>query len=169
MEKLSLSKQLSIVRLYLGGFSYGEIAAKAGVSKGSVSNVITELRAGRILDVQEPVEQLDLLRELAIDLRRCRLTPGQTLAGLTVLSRLQELGVDPGDIEPWAALRRELAANEAEAQAFVQAALALEELRKRTGLSAEALEEKPERYRKGAAGGGVIPPGAASRGEGPGR
>jgi len=142
VDKLSLRKQMTIVRLYLNGSSYSEISTRAGVSKGTVANVVSDLKAGRILDVQEPAEQLELLRELSIDLRRCRLTPGQAVAGLAALSRLQALGVEPGDIEPWAAMCRELAAERIEAQAFVKAALDLEELRKRTGLGAEALEEK---------------------------
>ena len=142
MQRLSLRKQMSIVRLYLNGSSYSEIATRAGVSKGTVANVVADLKAGRILDVQELAEQLELLRELAIDLRRCRLTPGQAVAGVAALSRLQALGVEPGDIEPWAVMCQEMAAEGIEAQAFVKAALDLEELRKRTGLSAEALEEK---------------------------
>lgn len=72
MQKLSLRKQLAIVRLYLGGLSYDEIATKAAVSKGTVANVVADLKAGQILDVQELVEQLELLRELAVDLHRCR-------------------------------------------------------------------------------------------------
>jgi len=49
MEKLSLRKQLTIIRLYLSGYSFDEIAAQAGVSKGSVANVIADLKAGRML------------------------------------------------------------------------------------------------------------------------
>ena len=142
MQKLSLSKQLSIVRLYLSGFSYDEIATRSGVSKGTVANVVADLKAGRIIDVHEPVEQLELLRELAIDLRRLKLTLGQAVTGTAIVSRLQELSVEPGDIERWATMCRHLAGEEAEAQAFVRAALNLEEVRERTGLSAEALEEK---------------------------
>lgn len=145
MEKLSLRKQLTIVRLYLNGFSYNEIATRAGVSKGTVANVVADLKAGRILDIQEPAEQLELLRELAGDLRRLRLTPGQAVTGLAALSHLQAVGVEPVDIEAWAAMCREMAAEGMEAQAFVKAALALEELRKRTGLSVEALDEKARR------------------------
>ena len=51
MQKLSLRKQLAIVRLYLGGLSYDEIATKAAVSKGTVANVVADLKAGQILDV----------------------------------------------------------------------------------------------------------------------
>ena len=145
MQKLSLRKRSSIVKLYLSGLSYGEIAARAEVGKGTVANVVADLKAGRILDAQEPAEQLELLRELAIDLRRLKLTPGQAVAGLTALSRLQDLGIEQGDVERWAAMCRSLAQEEPEAQVFVRAALTLEEIRKRTGISPEALEEKGRR------------------------
>jgi predicted DNA-binding protein YlxM (UPF0122 family) len=70
MQKLSLTKQLVIVKQYLGGLSYDEIAAQAEVSKGAVANVVADFKTGRVLDAQEPVEQLELLRGLATDLRR---------------------------------------------------------------------------------------------------
>jgi len=142
MQRLSPRKQMSIIRLYLDGYSYDEIATRCGISKGSVSNVISELKAGQILEVQGPAEQLELLRELSSDIRRHHLTPGQAVLGLTVLSRLQELGIEPSDIEGWAAIFRELVPNEAELSAFTHAALALQEIQERTGLSVEALEKK---------------------------
>jgi len=142
MQRLSSRKQLSIIKLYLDGHSYDEIATRCGVSKGSVSNVISELKAGHILDVQGPAEQLELLRELSSDIRRHHLTPGQAILGLTVLSRLQELGIEPSDVEGWAAIFRELVPNEAELSTFTHAALALQEIQERTGLSVEALEKK---------------------------
>ena len=46
MEKVSAKKKVSLVRLYLSGLSYDEIAVKAGVSKGTVANVVTELKTG---------------------------------------------------------------------------------------------------------------------------
>jgi predicted nucleic acid-binding Zn-ribbon protein/predicted DNA-binding protein YlxM (UPF0122 family) len=142
VQKLSLRKQLAIVRLYLSGFSYDEIAAQVGVSKGAVANVIMDLKAGRILNIHEPAEQLELLRELAVDLHRLRLNLGQAAAGLAILSHLQTLGIEPADVERWAAMCRELAPQGTEAQVFVRAALVLQQLRERSGLSVEALEEK---------------------------
>ncbi|MBI4215916.1 MAG: hypothetical protein HY687_00765 [Chloroflexi bacterium] len=142
MQKLSPKKQLAIVRQYLGGFSYDEIASRAGASKGTVANIISDLKAGRFPEASNVSEQLELLRELAVDLRRFKLTPSQAAAGLAVLSHLQTLGVEPADIEPWAAVCRQLSRDEIEAQAFIKAALALEQVRERTGLSPEALETK---------------------------
>ena len=68
MEKLSLKKKLLIIRLYTEGLSYGDIANKAGVGKGTVANVITELKTGRFPEFGDLPEQLELIRELAVDL-----------------------------------------------------------------------------------------------------
>jgi len=69
MEKLSLKKKLFVIRLYFEGLSYDEIAAKAGVSKGTVANIITELKAGRFPEFAD-----FLLNVLGLE---------QTLAGIT--------------------------------------------------------------------------------------
>lgn len=67
MEKLSIRKQLNIIRLYFSGLSYREIAAKAGVSVGAVTNVIADLKAGNYPEVGDVSEQVDLLKELAAE------------------------------------------------------------------------------------------------------
>ena len=58
METLTLAKRLGVVRKYLTGFSYDEIAGQVKVSKGSVANIVEDLKAGRILqvDVTDHVE-----------------------------------------------------------------------------------------------------------------
>ncbi|MFC1903253.1 helix-turn-helix domain-containing protein, partial [Chloroflexota bacterium] len=142
MEKLSLKKKLLIIRLYLEGLSYDEIAARTNVGKGTVFNVITELKAGRFPEYGDLSEQLELLRELAIDLRRSRITPVQAAAGITVLSCLQELEVEPDEIEGFSALYRTLTAEGADVQSFIRTGLYLEEERERTGLDLEELETK---------------------------
>ncbi len=141
MEKLSLRKQLVVMRLYLSGLSYDEIAAKGGVSKGTVANIVSELKAGRFPETGNVSEQLELLRELAVELKQTRLTPGQAAAGIAVLSHLEEFGLVPADMERWATLSHALT-SDTEAQAFAKAALTLEEVKKRTGLSIDALENK---------------------------
>ena len=142
MQKLSLRKKLGIIRLYLDGHSYHEIVTRSSIGKGSITNIVAELKAGQILDIQGPTEQLELLRELSIDLRRHNLTPGQALVGLSALTRLQELGVEPSEIESWTAMCREMATDEHESPVIVHAAMSLREIQKRTGLDVEALEKK---------------------------
>ena len=47
MQRLSHKEQMFIVRLYFEGLSYDAIASKVGVGKGTVANIITELKAGK--------------------------------------------------------------------------------------------------------------------------
>ena len=142
MERLALKKKLLVIRLYLEGFSYAEIAAKAAVSKGTVSNVIAEFKAGQFPQFGDLSEQLELLRDLAVDLKRTRLSPVQAAVGVSVLSRLRELEVEPNEIEGLSALYRTLTTEGTDMQSFMRVALSLEEVRKRTGLSVEELEIK---------------------------
>lgn len=106
-------------------FKTAFFAAQAGVSEGSVANVVGDLRAGRVLSATDPGDQLELLRELAVDLRRLKLTPGNCLAGVTAVACLHDLGLELADIGVWAAACRRLAGDESDARAFVQAALAI--------------------------------------------
>jgi len=142
MQELSLKKKLIIIRLYTEGLSYNEIAIKASVGKGTVANVVSELKAGLFPEFGDLSEQLELLRELAIDLKRTRLTPVKAAVGVSVLSRLQELGVEPSEIEGLSALYRTLTTEGPDIQSFMRVALSLEEVRKRTGLSIDELEMK---------------------------
>ncbi len=141
MEKLSYRKQVMIVRMYLNGLSYDEIAAKVGVSKGTVANVIAELKAGCFPEASDVREQIEFLRELAVDLRKSRLTPGGEVVGIAVLSRLQELAVEPADIERFTTVCHTLT-QETDIQAFVKAAMDIAALEKRTSLSFYDLEKK---------------------------
>lgn len=150
MQKLSLKKTLLIVRLYFDGLAYGEIAVRAGVGKGTVANVISELKAGQFPEAGNLSDHLELLRELAVDLRRTRLTPVQAAVGLSVLSRLQQLGVEPGDIEGCAALGHALTTGDADVQSLVRAAITVDEARKHTGLSVDELENRVKELQEAA-------------------
>ena len=141
MEKVSAKKRMTAVRLYLAGMSYDDIAAKASISKGTVASVISDLKAGRFPEAGDVSEQLDLLRELAVDMRKSGLTLGRAAVGVAALSRLQEFGLEPAEIERFADVCHTLVA-ETDVHAFVKAALAVEEVRKHTGLSLDALEKK---------------------------
>lgn len=150
MDKLPLRKVLAIIRLYLDGWSYGDIAAKVGVSKSTVGNVIAGLKAGRFPEAGDVPEQIDLLRELAVTLRQQRMTTGQAAAGIAALSRLHELGLEPADLERVADLCRSLP-QETDTPSFIRAALELEGVRKRTGLGLDELETKVAELERAAA------------------
>jgi len=148
MEELSPRKRLTVVRKYLSGYSYDAIASRTGVSKGAVAGIVSDLKAGRIPEVQEPAEQIDLLREVAVEFRKANITPERAIIGLTVLSRLQELQIEPAEIDRWAAVYRQLGQDEATIQAFVRTALLLEEIREPSGLTLEGLEARVQALQK---------------------
>lgn len=141
MERLSARKKLVIVRQYLSGLSYDEIAAKSGVSKGTVANVVTDLKAGRFPEAADAYEQIELLRELSIDLKRSGLTPGQCTTGLTVLTRINECGLDPVDIDRLPLVVKS-AGSEDEVREFLRAVYSIQQVQEKTGLSLEDLDNK---------------------------
>ena len=141
MEKLTARKKLTVVRLYLSGLSYDEIAAKSGVSKGTVANVVTELKAGMIPEAADVGEHIELLRELSLDLKRSKLTPGQCAAGLLLLNRINECGLDPADIDRWPMILKSLP-NEDDAKEFIRLIYSIQQVQRKSGLSLEALDNK---------------------------
>ena len=141
MERLSARKKLAIVRQYLSGSSYDEIAAKSGVSKGTVANVIVELKAGKFPEAADIVEHIEVLRELSLDLKRSKLTPEQCATGLAVLTRINECGLTPADIDRWPLILK-LAGTEEEAQEFIRLVYNIQEVQKTTGLSLDELDNK---------------------------
>lgn len=150
MEKLSTKKRLAIIRDYLSGLSYGEIAVKNGISKGTVANVVTDLKSGKVPEAADVVEHIELLRELALDLRRSNLTPGQCATGLAVLKRINECGLDPADIDRWTLILK-AAGSQEESQELVRTIYSIQEVRKRTGFGFDELDNKVHELEKKAA------------------
>lgn len=137
-----MTKRLVVVRLYLAGVSYGEIAGEVGVSKGSVANVVADLKAGRVLQAGDVGEQIELWRELAVDLKRLGLTAGDAVAGTSVLSHLRNLEIEACDIGRWASACKAIMADGPEGKGFVQAALGIAQVQERTGLEPEVIEKR---------------------------
>ena len=150
MEKLTAKKKLTVVRLYLSGLAYAEIAARSGVGKGTITNIVTELKAGMIPEAADVGEHIELLRELSFDLKRSKLTPGQCAIGLILLTRISECGLDPADIDRWPTILKAVR-NEDDAKEFVQLIYSIHEVQKRTGLDIEALDDKVHELERKAA------------------
>jgi predicted nucleic acid-binding Zn-ribbon protein len=141
MEKLTVKKRLSVVMSYFHGLSYDEIAAKAGVSKGTVANIIADLKAGSFPEAGDVGDQIELLRDLSLDLRRLNLSPGQCATGLILLNRINECGLDPAHIDRWPMVLKAVP-NQEDAKEFVRSVYAIQEVQKRTGLDLGALDDK---------------------------
>ena len=140
MSEVSIGKRMEVVTLYFEGRPYEEIARVAGVSKGTVVNVVKELRTGQFADLVGPKERIDALREVALALRRDGVTPAQAASGLSVIKGFQVLGIDPVELEHAVTFCRELAPELMEPSQFVRAAQSVWEVQKRTGMSATELE-----------------------------
>jgi predicted nucleic acid-binding Zn-ribbon protein len=150
MERLTVKNKLAVVRLYLSGLSYDDIAARSGVSKGTVANVVTELKAGMIPEAADVGEYIELLRELSFDLKRSELTPGQCAVGLILLNQISECGLDPADINRWPMILKSVR-NEDDINEFVRLVYSIQESQQRSGLSLEALDNKVRELEKKAA------------------
>jgi len=150
MDKLTARKKLSVARLYLSGLSYDEIAARAGVSKGTVANVVADLKAGGFPEAADIGEQIELLRDLSVDLKRSRLSPGQCATGLLLLRRISECGLDPADIDRWPMILKSVPGEDS-AKEFVRLVYSIREVQQRTGLDIEALSSNVQELEKRAA------------------
>ena len=150
MEKSTARKKLTIVRLYLSGLSYDDIAARSGVSKGTVANVVAELKAGSFPEAADVGEHIEMLRELSFDLKRSKLSPGQCAVGLILLNRISECGLAPADIDRWPMILKSVP-NEDDAKEFVRLVYSIQQVQLRSGLSLEALDNKVNELEKRAA------------------
>jgi len=150
MERLTAKKKLAVVRLYLSGLSYDDIAARSGVSKGTVANVATELKAGMIPEAADVGEYIELLCELSFDLKRSELTPGQCAVGLILLKQISECGLDPADINRWPMILKSVR-NEDDINEFVRLVYSIQQVQQRSGLSLEALDNKVQELERKAA------------------
>jgi DNA repair exonuclease SbcCD ATPase subunit len=82
-----------VIRLYLQGESRDDIARTCGVGEGTVSNIIDEWK--RRLDIPD----VQSLRDLAVNLKRCGIDAAQCAEGLRIINTMKKLGVNPNQFE----------------------------------------------------------------------
>ncbi len=148
MQELSVNKKMKIIKFYLQGYSYDEIAKKVGVSKGTVSNVIAALKAGQFPEISTIPEEIEQLRELATDIKRNNISPVKASIGLSVLERLTAMGMEPVTIEKCHTLMQALSTSESDLPAMARSILSIEEVKQNTGMTLEELEAKVVLLRK---------------------
>jgi len=141
MEKLTAKKKLAVVKLYFSGYSYGEIKIKTGVSQGAISNIIAELKSGGFPEFADLADQIELLRELALDLKHSGQAPGQCAVGNAVLMRIHECGLDIADIERWPEILK-LAGGDDKAKEFVASVYRIQDFMNETELSLDEIDAK---------------------------
>lgn len=135
MKELTENKKLEVLKLFLEGYSYEDIASNCDVAKGTVVNVVNDLRSGRFPEFSEISDLVDSLRQISIELKRNNAGVSEALLGLAFFSRLDGMGVKPPDVWTWTEMCRSLTSPEANQEEFMTAALEIFRLKQETGES----------------------------------
>lgn len=141
MEKLTVKKKLTVVKLYLSGLSYNEINVKTGVSKGAVSGIITELKGGGFPEFADLADQVEVLRDLSLDLKHSGQTPVQCAVGLATLNRIHECGLEVADIKRWSDIIK-MAGGDDAAKGFIDMVYRIQDAQEKTGLTIDEIDNK---------------------------
>jgi|GEM_PF-1810083 Zn finger protein HypA/HybF involved in hydrogenase expression len=132
MREIPLKKRMEVLKLYFEGFPYDEIASKAGIAKGSVVNIIKELRDGKYPEFVSALDILDELRDLAVRMKKNKLDIPQVIIGLKFYERLSF--VEPDKLESFIRMCERISPQDFPVEKFVNSAISLckleEKLRK---------------------------------------
>jgi len=147
MREIPLKKRMEVLKLYLEGFPYDEIASKIGIAKGSVVNIIKELRDGKYPEFDSVLEIVDELRDLAARMRKKNIGIPQAIIGLKFYEKLSF--VEPRMLESYIRMCEKISPADFPIDKFVNAAMSLckleEELEKPYD---EALKDLQDNLRK---------------------
>jgi predicted RNase H-like nuclease (RuvC/YqgF family) len=142
MEAIATDKKLKMIKCYFEGMSYKEIANKCGVSTGSVSNVINDLKAGEISQVSTIPEEIGILKELSSNLKHSDISPIEACIGFSVIDKLNAIGLEPAEIEKCHTLLKVMAPPGIDLGQMAESILKVEALVNATGLTIPDLENK---------------------------
>jgi peptidoglycan hydrolase CwlO-like protein len=135
MREISLTSKYKVVKLFLTGSSYDEIAHQVGIAKGSVVNIIGEFREGHLPVPPDMAEYADALRQVAVDLRKNNTSIAQAQSCLKLDLKLREMGVSSDKAEHWLDICHNIASPTVSTDRFVTASLELSQAASESGLS----------------------------------
>lgn len=141
MGEISEAKRLNVVDLYLKGYSANDIVEETGISKGSVINILQEVRMGK-LDRLSLKERIDELHKLSLKLKKEGIDLSQARLGLTFWERLEEVGIKSEELESLITLHREISSADFPKEDFLDASLALLRLREGRLFNFSQVKEK---------------------------
>ncbi|MFC1865357.1 hypothetical protein ACFLYB_01420 [Chloroflexota bacterium] len=150
MQPITINKTLKIIKLWLAGLSYDEISQQTGVSKGKIHDVIQNLKNGLIPQVTTIQEDIDLIRDLAINLKHSSISAAQASVGFSVLEKLTALKLEPFQIEKVHTLLNALTPPDIDLAVMGKSILTIENVKAETGLSLGELEAKVVTQKKDA-------------------
>lgn len=147
MREIPTKKRMKVLKLHLEGHPYDEIAGKVGIAKGSVVNIIKELREGKYPEFTSALEILDELRDLSVRLRRSNVSISQAIVGLKLYERLSF--VEPDKLDSFIRMCERISPPEFPIEKFVNAAISLCKLEETLGKSYdEAIKEVEDELNK---------------------
>ena len=135
MKELTITKKLKVVKLFLTGLSYDEIAQQSGIAKGSVVNIVNEFREGGLPIPPGMTEYIDELRSLLVDVKKSNTTVSALKNYVKLHAKLQDMGVGGEQLEQWLDICQNIASTEVSSNQFVQSALELAQFTSNSGLN----------------------------------
>jgi len=135
MKEITINTKLKVIKLFLSGLSYDEIAEQTGISKGSVVNIVNEFREGGLPLPPGMTEYIDQLRSLVVDMLKSGANVPALKNYLKLHARLQDMGVSGEQLEQWLDICQNIASKEVSSNQFVQSALELAQSTSGGGLS----------------------------------
>jgi hypothetical protein len=139
MRELSAQQKSMAIKMFLEGCSYDEISSKLGVAKGSIANIVEDIRTGSLSLSSDIAGYVDNLRKIAVDMKKNDTTVSELLPCLTIHSKLKSMGVGNHQIDSWLDICRQIAGEDIPNRQFAKAALELARLTSKTGMSYESL------------------------------
>jgi DNA-binding Lrp family transcriptional regulator len=143
MKELNIATRHKVVKLYLEGRTFEEIAVATGISKGSVCNIIEEYKAGGLLLPPGAAVSIDEIRDLAVDLKKNDISVSQCKALMKLYVQINKLGVKPEDVEAWLGAMQEIASGSTSGGQLAQASV---ELTKATDANGKTFSEVLAEY-----------------------
>ncbi|MBA7565524.1 hypothetical protein ES708_07208 [subsurface metagenome] len=139
MREISTELKLRVIKLFLTGLTFDEIAEQLPVSKGSVVSIVADFRNGDLPIPPGMNEYIDELRRLVVDLRKQSTNITQLETYLKLHAKLKEMGIDSDKASQWLDICQELASRSESSRVFAESALELQRLRSETGLPYQSL------------------------------
>jgi len=125
MKEIKISIKLKVVKLFLDGDTFDEIAKQLGIAKGSVVNIIDDFRNGLLPLPFGMAEYVDELRHLVVDLKKHQTTVAAVKPYLKIHIRMKEMGVGDEQVGQWLDICENIASTAVTNNQFVQSALPL--------------------------------------------
>ena len=133
MKEITMNNKLKIIKLFLSGLSYDDIAMQVGVAKGSVVNIIDQFREGELPIPPGVTEYIDELRKVAIDMKKHGTTISQLKDYIKLHAKIKEMVADTDLVEQWLDICHGIATATVSNSGFVSAALELAQLTSENG------------------------------------